>query len=1169
MPATNTARDQPDRDAIVAELDSTLFVEAGAGSGKTTELVNRVLALIDSGVAMENIAAITFTEKAAAELKNRLRQKLSASGEHPEALNHLDGAAITTLHGFALRILSQHAIEAGLPPRIEVTPNEAFEDRWDEHLHRLLSDPDQQHCLVLARTLNVKPNHLRELAQELHSNWDLVAQRMGNEPPPSGPMELPNLSGAFKRFSRVAALQSYCKDPDDTMVAKLSKIAERAELLRQAGDDRDQILQLLFETEPKNFTGAGRKANWPDEDEGAPSLTEVAHELAQLGEAIEDLRERVADDVIRRLTLVLGAFTLEAAEDRRRQGVLEYHDLLVMARDLLRHPQHGMEVRQALSERYQKLLLDEFQDTDPIQIELVKLIAAPPDDTRGWPELRDEPGQLFYVGDPKQSIYRFRRADIDLFTQAGRSRTVVCKSLTRNFRSSEPVVRWINALFDEFMVSTGIQDSHIQPDYQALEPVRGSPPKGPPVSVLDCEHPKETNMPELREGEAQQVAQVISAAISQGWSVGDGKDGNGRDCWRPARLEDICILLPTRTSLPQLEEALEARNIAYRIEAGSLIWASRIVREVMATVRALADPTDEVSLVNALRSPVFGCGDDDLFDFKVTHEGRWDYTARRPELLAEDHPVGEAMAWLEGLHAQVRWLRPSQLVERLVHERRLLESSCYGHRRPRDVWRNLNLVIDQARQFEESGGRGLREFVAWVDRKIHERARESDVILSETDDDAVRITTIHAAKGREFPIVILSGTHTQRRYVPATVLWPTTGGFEAGFNKSLRTKAFAKHQEYEDQRQRAEQVRLLYVALTRARDHLVVSTHRQARSENSNAEPSMAEMVVDNAAELPQALWMAEHPYPDKSPSAVSKQPRDTSEHRLGEHGSRTSFRDWESGRQALLDRAAKPSATSPSQIARAGTGELQSQIARADPGELQSQIARADPGELQSQIARADPGGVEPTSKSDHPGYLGLDKDKADDGDDDQPPGRRGRGGTQVGRAVHGVLQDVELNPDSDRLAPLAKEQARTEGIPQATSTVRSLAESVLRSDTVKEAAAGAHWKELFVAAPVEGMVVEGFVDLLYRTGNELVVVDYKTDDIHDDETRQAKIDLYRLQVAAYSLTVEQAVGEPVTRCVLVFARNGRPAEEVTIAGDDLASARAEVRRRLSGTAA
>ena len=1104
-----TAQDQADRDAITADLSSTLFVEAGAGSGKTTALVERVLALVDHGVAMENIAAITFTEKAADELKNRLRQQLSHAGNHPEALDQLDGAAITTLHGFALRILSQHAIEAGLPPRLEVSPFDTFEDRWAELRSRLLHSPDHEHPLLLARILGITVTHLHDLAQALDDSWDLVRERMGTSPPPTGPVELPDLSGFADRFQTVADLAEFCLCPNDKMLPRLEAIGQRAELLRWAEGNREQTLELLVQPGLK-FTRDGKQENWPDKGSDRPSLSDVTRQLKDLGEAVAQAQQDITDAVLERLALILGVFTLEAAEDRRQQGVLEFHDLLVLARDLLRHPQHGAGVRAALAERYQRLLLDEFQDTDPIQIALAKLIAAPPEDVEDWPDLQDQPGRLFYVGDPKQSIYRFRRADIAVFAEAKSAPTIACKSLTRNFRTVKPIIDWVNDLFDEFMAPPSPEEQHVQPLYQPLSPTRGEPPTGAPVAVLNTEHPRNTRIGVLREAEADDVAQAILTAIGQEWSVGDGQDQDSQDRWRAARLEDICVLLPSRTSLPQLESALDRHGIPYRIEAGSLIWTSRAVRDVMAVVRSAADPTDEVALLAALRSPAFGCGDDDLFTFKVTHGGRWNFLTSLPPSLPVDHPVAEAMSWLADLHSHVRWLDPGGLIERILADRRLMESACFGSHRPRDVWRSFQTVVDQARQFEEAAGGGLREFIAWVDRKVSEQTRESDVILSETDDNAVRITTVHAAKGREFPIVILSGTSSRPRSLDANLIWPASGGFGVRFSRSLSTRTFTEHKAQEEQMEEAERVRLLYVALTRARDHLVVSAHRVARSDKSTAKLSMADAVVLNAAEIPEVEWQA-NPLPAEETAVPIE----------------ASYSDWQAERESVLAAAQKPAAVSGSAVGRIAAGDS-------------LELAGPDPKD----------------NPNDH------------NADDQQTPRRTGRGGTQIGRAVHGVLQTVDLSTDAESLGAAVDTQARYEGVSRAKTTIRALAKSALESNTVRAAATHQHWKELFVAVPVEGTVVEGYIDLLYRGPDGLVVVDYKTDDIHDDSAFQDKIDRYGRQVAAYALAVEQAVGEPVTRCVLVFARAGYGAEEVAFAGDNLASAQRDVRSRLASLA-
>ena len=1111
-----TPGDQADRDAIAADLDSTLFVEAGAGSGKTTALVGRVVALLDAGVAMDDIAAITFTEKAAAELKNRLRKELSESGGHREALDQLDTAAITTLHGFALRILSQHALEAGLPPKIEVSPLDAFEDRWEQMRRHLLHDPEQETALVLGLIMGISSGHLHNLAQALDDNWDLVEERMGRGPAPTDPVGGFDFGPLVDQMAQTAELARYCSNPECRLLFRLSEIDQAGERLAEAGSDEEAV-RVLFGPMPSFRAGnLGRKEDWTSD----LPVRDVRDKVAALGAAVEKAKLHVADAVIERLARVLGALILEAAEDRRKQGVLEFHDLLVLARNLLRHPEHGLPARRVLAERYPKLLIDEFQDTDPIQIDLAKLIAAPAEDTSAWPDLRDEPGRLFFVGDPKQSIYRFRRADIAVFAQAGRAPNVVRKSLTRNFRSAEPIISWVNGLFQSLM---GEEGDHVQPPYTPLDPVRGHPPEGPAVAVFDTEHPKGTEMAKLREAEADEVAQAVLTAVEQGWSVGAGNGDAGQEAWRPARLGDICILLPTRTSLSQLEVALQFHSIPYRIEAGSLIWASQAIRETMSVLRALADPTDEVTLVNALRSPAFGCGDDDLLTFKTTHKGRWDYSARLPETLGDEHPVGRAMRWLAEQHAKVRWTSPSHLVEHIVRERRLLETSCFGSRRARDVWGNLHWLIDQARQFERTGGRGVREFIAWADRRISERARDSDVVASETDDDAVRLTTVHAAKGREFPIAVLSGTYSRPRPMTANLLWPPEGGFGVRFSNSLLTSTFADHRDSEDEKARAEQVRLLYVATTRAKDHLVVSAHRMApgggdSDTDAASKRSMAQMVADGAPALPGWQW---------APAPLGKAPA-----AAPQASGALSLYEWKTQRDRAIEEAQLPLAVSASAIS-----QLQA------PGFSE-----------ESEDSAQDPG---------------LAKDGPVDGDDHRPPWLKGRYGTKVGSAVHGVLQTVSLDADLGLIEPVAAAQAEAEGVASKRGAVLALAQSVLRAPSVREAAQTEHRKEVYVASKVNDTVLEGYIDLLFRTPEGLVVLDYKTDDIHDDEMLQAKVDRYRLQLAAYSLAVEQAAREAVARCVLVFARKGQQAREVVIADGDLASAQQEVRRRLVFSAA
>ena len=307
-------------------------------------------------------------------------------------------------------------------------------------------------------------------------------------------------------------------------------------------------------------------------------------------------------------------------------------------------------------------------------------------------------------------------------------------------------------------------------------------------------------------------------------------------------------------------------------------------------------------------------------------------------------------------------------MELVVRERRLLETGCFGSRRARDVWCNLHWLIDQARQFEASGGRGLREFIAWADRRITERTRDTDVIAWETDDDAVRITTIHAAKGREFPIVVLSGTFSRPRSMSANLLWPPEGGFGVRLSDTLQTSAFADHRDSEKEKDEAEQVRLLYVATTRAKDHLVVSAHRKAPGssdpdEEAASRGSMAKMVVESAPELPRWQWA---PAPPADATSADAPPADA------ETGDTMPLSDWKSQRDRAINKAQRPVAVSASTLA-------------AQPAPDSARLAAGDP-------AAGDPANGDPAA-----GDPGLAKDGTLDGDDQRPPWRKGRFGTKV----------------------------------------------------------------------------------------------------------------------------------------------------------------------------
>jgi ATP-dependent exoDNAse (exonuclease V) beta subunit len=1110
--AAATGDDVAAREAIAARLDETLFVEAGAGTGKTTALVGRVLALVERGAEMRGVAAITFTEAAAAELRDRIRRALEQAardGRVPgEAVAQVDEAAISTLHAFAQRILAEHPLEAGLPPTFEVLDeiqaSIEFDERWRDFLDRLLDSPSAEPALLRGFAMGLRLDAVRDVALALADHHDRV-DGLALRPPPLGPVDPTALVEAMRS---AAAFGAHCTGPDDRLAAHLDRLADLADRLDHATGEIE--LLHLVSTLPRLSFAQGQADNW------GCDIEEVRAACQAADDAKTALLAGTKEAVLAHLLAEVVAFTTAGAAERARSGRLAFHDLLVRARDLLRrHP----EARAGLKDRFSHLLIDEFQDTDPLQIELAVLLASG-DAAAEWHELTPAPGRLFFVGDATQSIYRFRRADIGLFLRVRETLVDEPLQLTRNFRSVTGVLAWVNHVFTRLI---GQGEAGAQAAFQPLVPARAALPgaDGPPVVVLGGE--QAGSISQVREQEAADIAATVERIVNEAWPVSAPESPTGA---RPADLADIAILLPTRTSLPQLEAALDDADVPYRVESASLVWSTQEVRDLLAVLQAVDDPTDEVAIVAALRSPALACGDDDLFAYRQAG-GRWSLAAPPPESLAPEHPVVRGLATLADLHGRRWWLSPSALVERVIRELRLNELA-FAHRRPRDHWRRLRWVLDQARAFEEAGGTTLRAFLVWAERQAADDARAREAVLPEADDAAVRILTVHGAKGLEFPVVVLAGLNrvANNGGGGGRVLWSDEGMPEAKAG-TFQTAGFAARSEHERAMDRHEQLRLLYVAATRARDHLVVSLHRKPGERSQAAEVAK---VIEDGPELWRTL---EPPFALTLQSAVVP-PRPDPDGA----GRR---REWDAARAARIAAGRRAPVRAATDIAAHAVVSVPSAAEPAEAGRPD-----AERPDAQRPDAQPPAGGPAP------PVLLPAGREP----DADAPPWRRGRAGTSIGRAVHAVLQSVDL-ATGDGAAAIARAQAAAEGVEGQAGEVERLAQAALASPAVRAATQARHWREVYVAAPVGEVVVEGFVDLLYETPEGLVVVDYKTDAVRSDADIDAAVARYRLQAAAYALALERSLDRSVAGCTFVFLSGGR-ARQRDVA--DLAQAMAEV---------
>ena len=1082
-----TIADQAARDRVEHSLDETLFVEAGAGTGKTEALVRRIVNLIASGeVQASEIAAITFTEKAAAELYDRVLERIDQRRQEEEATpelqrrfavaaEQLDHAAIETLHAFAARILRMYPIEAGLPPGFtildETEATLAFAERWQDALDALLEDETLADYLLEAFDAGMELDDLRQVARRLHEDWDRAqanAARMQAE-------EV-KIASFIADLERTIQARRHCTDETDRLYLRLVQLMPFLQRLQDSVDSPGTLAKLLIHTTSTSLKvrNTGKKASWPD-----GVLAEIRESMGSLDEQRGELRHGLALWFGAPIFNELRKFVSEYADDRRRRGTLEFQDLLIRARKLL---EDDPDVARAIGNRFRRILVDEFQDNDPLQTQIVDAIT------------KRRPGRAFFVGDPKQSIYRFRRADIRQFNQVKQREAAGLTRLTQNFRSAPGVTQFVNAVFAPLMQAGGSD----QADWENLNAFR-SPLNGSQPAVTVIGGKMAGRMAGIRRMEGDALARMIGHANEAKWQVFDKEI----DATRDARFADIAVLVPTRTGLTHLLPALERYGIPYRLESRSLVYDSHEVRDLLNLLQAIDDPTDQIALLAALKSPAFACADDDLYRWRNA-SGRWDYRRDQPRDIDDNDPVADSMRWLREA-AERRWeMSVSELVGFIIRERRLMELAVV-ERQPREHWQRYRFLIDQARAFSDRGGATLSEFLQWAQHQAEEDTQVVESVVPEEDHDAVRIMTIHAAKGLEFPIVVFSGLNAPPRSDAVPLLWHDDGRAEVRWRGELETPGFIELWERERELERHEYVRRNYVAATRARDHLIISLYRGERGQS-------------DAQQIDEVLSEASAPYrrllPDQVPEyeALDR----PSPHPLADLPAERA--QWIEERQRAIEQWARL------------------------PHESATGIAK-----------RADDDDSTPAANPN------------DEPDDDLPGWRRGRAGTAIGRATHGVLQVIDLDaPADDEVANAARAQSAAESLrAQAAAEVERLVRRALESRTVIEAVSAQRlWREVYAAVEIDGVLLDGFIDLLYELPNgNLVVVDYKTDALREGEAVDQAVERYRLQAASYALILEQSLQRRVERCVLLFLH---PNEEREIG--DLEGAMQEVKERLAG---
>jgi ATP-dependent helicase/nuclease subunit A len=920
--------DQEARDAIANALDDTLVVEAAAGTGKTTELVKRIVRILAQGkTKVQNIVAVTFTEKAAGELKLRLREALDIARQQagsPDTLNAalagLEEAHVSTIHGFCAELLRERPVEARVDPLFTVLTEPQAERLFDEAfggwLQVQLQDPPEGIRRALRRSVwqgyGTAPREETPIDRLRRAAWDLAEWR--------------DFTGAWTRrpFDRVAAIDrlveqlnafaalsdkpSYAKDTLflDTAAARhlSAEIGLQQEAFRlkaeapgssegkisrarapsQSGGFRLQAeettdydgweARLVDLSRDRNFCKA-RHGRGPGYKPGV-TRARVIEALDALRVSLDQLRLDADADLAAALQRELWGAIDRYEQLKARAGALDFLDLLLKARDLVKG---NAGVRRGFQQRFTHIFVDEFQDTDPLQAEILLLLAAEDPAATDWRTVTPVPGRLFIVGDPKQSIYRFRRADVGIYRDVC-ARLAACGAqplqLTTSFRSVPEIQSFVNAAFAPVMTGDA---ATLQADYVPLSPHRSGVKGRPAVIALPVPEPygwRNLSAMAIEKSLPDAVGAFVEWVVNEsGWNV---------------RSRDICILFRRFVSFgvdvtEPYARALEARGVRHVLVGGKSFHDREEVETIRAALAAIEWPDDELSVFATLRGALFAIGDEELLEwkqrfgafhpFRIPMELRsgpaglpigeaqpidqpgsahsasqapdsaprirdaaspvQDSASRIPDAASRGadaasriprsdvnhlRPIVEALQLLQRLHRRRNYIPVAETLQQLLDATRAhvgLVLRTAGEQ----ALANVLHVAELARQYEVGGGLSFRGFVDEL-RLAAETAQAAEAPILEEGSDGVRMMTVHKAKGLEFPVVILADlTCKLTRAEAGRWVDPETNvcGLKLGGWAPID---LLLHDAEEAARDKAEAERLAYVAATRARDLLVV-----------------------------------------------------------------------------------------------------------------------------------------------------------------------------------------------------------------------------------------------------------------------------------------------------------------------------------------------------------
>ena len=828
-------------------IDNHICVTAGAGSGKTAVLVERYLKILQDGnVTPQQIVAITFTDKAAAEMKGRVIERLTQDENtniRQKYLEQMNTAPISTIHTFCSRTLREFPFQAGVPANFNILKGidqklllqqtiknslkkiatDPTHEYYNALRHALQSYGNRQKLVDLFSTMVEKRDMISKLRQEVYSN-----HVEGQLPEAWEKVFSAKLMSETEVAEFIQCLTTVLQVAKGKNAAEVNILTTKLETLPDKNPTSPGVQNLLKEIVDLITTQSGSIAKTDFLKRGIDTtgieteikLLESAAEKIKSAPPLDSSEEETGDEFL--LSTTRSLFTLytqifdEYQNDKLSQGKLDFADLQIKTRDLLRNNE---EIRQKLAARHKYYMVDEYQDTNELQYELVMLLTN---------NLKD--ANLFIVGDPKQSIYGFRSADVQVFKKT-RQKIIEQEgldiSLTENFRSLRDNVGFVNYLFERLM-GDGTETEYEVP-YESLAKARAVDASGTVEIILGQKDNEDANEYTLI---AQHIKKMV-ANKEKVWVRGEGRN----ELPQPIKYGDIAILIRSRRQLPDIEQALLLAGIPYLTTGGVGFYQRQEIYDIWNYLNFLNAPSEnDTSLVGILRGPAFGISDAELFEISL-QEGNSFWKKTQNHQIPTDY-LKNAVATLKN-HMQVAHRLPvNQLILTIVNDTGMIGTLALGRQGPQR-WANYQKLLDLARNFDgNENKKTLADFIEFLDILITEEPREGQSPIEESST-AVQIMTIHSAKGKQFPVVILPCLNRRGQFSKEPFIDEKLG---IGFSPLKPNEGYAKTdpeivhlmKDRANAKDEAEKKRLFYVGTTRAEDRLILSGSLNAYNKPDN-----------------------------------------------------------------------------------------------------------------------------------------------------------------------------------------------------------------------------------------------------------------------------------------------------------------------------------------------